>query len=830
MTKKLLFLSAFAASTCMYADGWEKPVYTGSFQPLTPDAEMYIYNTGAKQFLTEGNDWGTHASVDDRGLKVIVKTYADEGEEWDGKTYIISDYSLVKNNWYNMFITDGGGVYVDASSTATDIFFSFNDLGSNTYNIFGADRNPIWNTKGDMAGYIIGHYVNYHDSKNDIYSGTGVIYDYYGEDHSYGENEFNAVWTFVAPEDYAAYLEKLETYEAALQLGEEIKSAETMGVTGIDDEKNVYANTASTIDDIKAASETLNAKVLKYYEENVTPENPVDLTYMIENAECDNTSGWTNVILASTWENANMSAGWQTDWDEEAFTGSYLNIWGASLEGFVSQDIEGIPNGIYAFSVSALAQNEGATVYINENSKPLPADSKGHRYTIITNVLNGAINLGMSQGVTGENWMCLDNATLKYYGRGIEAYKFWLNELKETAKIEDGYIVQQALVDEYNEILNKVESADTEEKILGIVKDYEDIINRMATNAAAYDNLVRLSEEADDLTGLNEYYTGMLEDYFVETIQPIIESSDYPTLSTEEVNDLAKEYEGMIDEAQNYVWNKEKLESELMKAGDIYAECSETCTDAAAKAYNDFLTEYEEIDQSKVTNAELVSLLNDLFTIEFNLQIPDEKATDENPIDYTAKIYNPTFIGVDGWTNDGWSTFANNTWYGFDNEEGATTAGEDGNYLNLWNPGNANGYQQLAELPAGAYTVQFGAYADNEGFEVYANDESITIPVGQDDNGWRLRLYTIDVIVGEDGNLTLGARNTNGNVQWAMVDEFHIFYKGTESEIMTDVHDITPAASSNGNVYSITGVKVGNSLNGLAKGIYIKDGKKYNVK
>jgi hypothetical protein len=57
---------------------------------------------------------------------------------------------------------------------------------------------------------------------------------------------FRTSWAFVSQADYATYKEAVETYEKALMLGEKIAEAEAMGVTGLTEEKTVFANTSST--------------------------------------------------------------------------------------------------------------------------------------------------------------------------------------------------------------------------------------------------------------------------------------------------------------------------------------------------------------------------------------------------------------------------------------------------------------------------------------------------------------------------------------------------------------------------------------------------------
>ena len=820
MKKSLLIIATLISAVSVFADEWQQPKYSGSFQPLTPGDTVYIYNTEAGMFLTEGNDWGTHASVGTTGLKCVVNKHIEDEAEWDGKTYTIADSSVVKSAWKNLFI-NAEGLYVDRSSQA-DYFFSFVDLGNNKYNIYGADINPVYNAVGEMAGYVVGHFTRYINTRDGEATGTGVIYDYNGEDNDFQPGKFNDTWAFVSQADYAAYLAQTEIYQTAMKLKTLLEQATTFGVD-VAAEKAVYDNTSSTKQQLQDAYTSLNAKVLKYYETSVTPDSPINLTDMITDPTCDATNGWENAILASTWENANMSAGWQTGWEEEAFIDNYLNIWGASLQGLVGQSLSGLPNGIYVFSISALAEKEGASVYCNENTKTIPADSKGRKFSITANVTNGNVNFGIRQDVAGENWLCIDNASLKYYGAGLDAYKHWLSELKETAPDLSKELVQGKLVEEYNAILNRVADADTEEKILAVVKDYEDIIDRLSFNALAYNNLNDAINNGNTLaasTELNEYYGNQINDFIQLKAEPAIEEL---ALSTEEVNALIKELEGISSEAQEYIWNMEKLEAEASKAAQTYEDNKATCPASAADAYVKFADDYKSLDKSQLKSSDVLAMLNELYDIEFNLNLKDEPASDDNPIDYTAKIYNPSFDGVDGWTNDGWATFGNNTWYGFANEEGASSG--DGNYLNLWNKSNARGYQQISGLPAGAYTVQCGAFADKEGLQLYANDNIIDVEVGQNGNNEYMRIYRIDAIVGEDGILEFGIKNTNGGEIWAMVDEVHLMYKGTESEIMTCIKKVENTSVNEG-IYTLTGVKVNNML----KGIYIKNGKKVVIK
>lgn len=83
------------------------------------------------------------------------------------------------------------------------------------------------------------------------------------------------------------------------------------------------------------------------------------------------------------------------------------------------------------------------------------------------------------------------------------------------------------------------------------------------------------------------------------------------------------------------------------------------------------------------------------------------------------------------------------------------------------------------------------------------------------------------------GLLRVGIELRKGNtVNLVYMGSCHLYYYGSiadyETGIVT-VKDITNQ-TLNGSVYNLSGLKVGNSLNGLSKGIYIMNGKKYVVK
>lgn len=793
--KNSLFLAAFVVATSASAQ-WVEPEYAGPTSPLSVGDTVYIYNKEAKQFLTEGNDWGTHLSVGNEGVKCWVNQYALEGQEWDGATYTIGCYSNTKKGSYLMFFDANGNMYVDGSEAKPDFLFSFVDKGDNTYQIAGAAGNPTYNNSGDMAGYILGRYTNYVNAKDGITTGTGVICDY----PDYPEGEFQTLWTFVKQSDYADYAEKVAVYNCAIAFGEKLTEAEALGVTGLDEEKAVFNNLNSTIEDFESAAVSLEKKVLAYYEVTVNPENPV----IINQDECNSVTDWNNAIGASTWNTQTwIGDGWT------GFEGTTLNIWGASMNGTVKRSFTDLPNGIYVVSMAVFSEKMEAYAFANENIKSIAAGAAGKAYEVTTEVKDGTLTYGVGMENTGENWIALDNASVKYYGAGVEAYRYWLNGLLESAPSFDDACVQNALVSEYETVLASVNTAQTKEEILAIIPAYEEVLNRINLNIESYSALKSAIDAADQyVINANEYYANQINDYISETATPAYEEHE---MDTDEVGTIVTALGKLETEAQEYLWKKETLDSQTEALKTLYDEYSATCKEEDANAAADLIKKLAEMDYSQKTYADVLALLDDVYAAQFNLQVPAEEATDENPVDYTAKINYPSYdSNADGWTNDGWSTCGNNTgWYGFATVDGALG---DQNYLNLWTANAVCSVSQtLTGLPNGIYVAKVGAYADAQGFQVFANDNSLDVAVGQTGAGERGEWYEIVTEV-TDGTLTLGARNTVAAENWCMIDNWSLSYCGTHSEkIPSDIAAVgTMSASSS--IYTIAGVRI-NSLN-----------------
>lgn len=96
--------------------------------------DYYLYNVGAGKFLTSGNWWGTHAAVDDDGMRV---TLAGSGTD-----YTISTAVAFAGRYL------GSDAYMDNGTAATWTFTKVGD--TNNYTMKNGDNYFVW-TGGDVA-------------------------------------------------------------------------------------------------------------------------------------------------------------------------------------------------------------------------------------------------------------------------------------------------------------------------------------------------------------------------------------------------------------------------------------------------------------------------------------------------------------------------------------------------------------------------------------------------------------------------------------------------------------------------------------------------------
>ena len=492
MKKKLLFLGALALSSLSVCAQWVKPVPATtdlqiSEQVATEDGTValdtivyYMYNKDAGVFFTEGNDWGTQASVGQQGLKVFVSKYMNDEEEgveptWDGKTYFIHDYSNAKGAWHRLFIDSETHAYVDLGSQA-NYYWEIKKV-DDAYRLYGGELNPTYNPTEYPESYL----------GWDISAGTGKtgLTPVLNKAEEETPGTYCVDWQFVLPADYDAFQAKNVVYMAAEQLGTLIEEAKEKGVSTTAAEA-VYNNTNSTQEELEAATTQLRVDIAAAIENTVTPDNPKDMTaeYVVNYDFDVDTKGWATTTGAQNSVLATNKV------DGTHSTGSFWENWHSSPHsGKMYKVIENVPHGVYSLQMAAFTDyNSDAFVFANSDRVEVTS-SNMNTYKVMTIVEVDTLEIGLVKDEKLGQWMGIDNVKLMYYGNSIDSYKYYVeNAVTPVTYYEDGDHIyyQTAALDAYKEAIAQATNNDTKETLLAAIPALREADNVMKVNAAAY--------------------------------------------------------------------------------------------------------------------------------------------------------------------------------------------------------------------------------------------------------------------------------------------------------------------------------------------------------
>ncbi|MCM1312440.1 MAG: hypothetical protein NC206_03255 [Bacteroides sp.] len=557
--KLLLFATSMLVGASMSAQ-WTVPV------PATSDLQVsegtdtvvyYLYNKDAGMFYTEGNDWGTRASIGTTGLQVFVSKYQAPGEtegsllDWDGKSYILNNYSVAKGKWANFFFDTKSAAtcYVDYDGRDNaDYLLEWAKVGD-SYRFWGAEANDNV-TPDNYPGAYIG-------VDRSITADNTVVTGDVEKDLEDTPNTLLVDWQFVTTDNYAAYLAKYEVYEAAESLKAIIEEAKDKNVDTSAAE-TVYNNTNSTKEELEATTLAVKEAIALAIENSVSPSNPKDMTaeYVTNpDFENDTVEGWLTTTGASNSKTATNKS------DGVHFTGISYENWNANpFAGKTYQVLRNIPKGIYTVQMGAFCSyNSGAYVYANSDSVEV-VSSNPNTYAVTTLVDVDTLEIGVKQNEALSNWVGLDNVKVTYYGNSNESYKLWIDGIIESApdfNNTDEYCLQVATLEAYNATLEVVKAANTKEEILAATANYKSVLAETKANADAYAAFVQTVEygNATMEKGFEGPEADILGDYLIMEDEPSDENPygtatyilNTRTLSTAEIIEETARLQAIID-------------------------------------------------------------------------------------------------------------------------------------------------------------------------------------------------------------------------------------------------------------------------------------------
>ena len=562
-----------------------KPAKTQGFVASeTTDTYYYLYNVNGQRFFTEGNAWGTQASVGYTGLKVAFTADATYPS-----AYIFNDYSLAKKSWKMVFFDSKTAMYVDRGSQANYRWAVVQGEGTFRLQAANADNgNPGWTNNGETdPAYEEGKFVGW-----DAASNSTALHPYLEE----GENHF-IDWAFVSAEDYDAIAPALELYAAAIPLKEILDKAKEIGAD-VSAEEDVYLNEASTVEEINAAIKSAEEAIVKREQElasqnyeNATVDKPVDVTSLfITNPSYDTNKndGWKGDTPAfQSYTNAEF---YQKVFNTyQPLVGLHEGVYVLGVQGYyrpggaqdgytryTNKDTQIYDVKMYANSISQpiatayegagsakvgtgneseVTTADGSKIYIPNDMNSAAAYFKADRYhnAMLFEANADTITIGLKNSKSiGSNWVCYDNWTLTYYGSGEDAYaelaKNIATTLPDYSNLAEGTIFTQSVMDAYTEAKAAMSTATGKDGIKAAIAAAQEAAAAIELNIELWKKYEELCLKAEQV-GANEDYNELaregLEDYKMD----LDDAKRARTMTNEELQSICNEIEDRIDKA-----------------------------------------------------------------------------------------------------------------------------------------------------------------------------------------------------------------------------------------------------------------------------------------
>jgi hypothetical protein len=535
MKQRFLFLTALFMAvlnvSSAFADSWVMP--TPAASALKPGSKYYVYNVGTKKFISKGEAWGTQAIVDSLGMEAKLDTLSNGiysiAFTSTGKMVFRTNSDTKIGSGIAACFTDG-----NIGKGANHVYWSIKNIGNNLYTI----QVPAIYTSDYVAGKCLGVQPNHTSSAATPTYGT--YYDVDSTTYASG-----CQWQFVSSADYNTYFTSVQVYAEAQLLSREITKAQTDGLD-ITKAQAVYNNTLSTIDEMKAAI----AELYQQRANQASVSNPSDMTGRITNPTFDkDITGWTSTMNAKSNKIATNQAG--------DFTVPFFENWtteGSSLEGKMYQKIGGLQNGVYRLKAAVSAQNTKTAmadggVYLFGNDMRIGANTVTPAYKeVFVPLTTDTLEIGLMQNATStNNWLGLDNVTLTYYGKALEAYQYMTSSITDTWQTEFTDVVyKQSLYDVIPNLISAASTTTNAEDAITAYKNVNTAIESLRANIIAYTQFINKITAAENL-----YYSGYTTEELYDAYTKAQELYDAQSLTTEEISSEIVKLDSLMDVAKH---------------------------------------------------------------------------------------------------------------------------------------------------------------------------------------------------------------------------------------------------------------------------------------
>ena len=607
---KLLVLGALllvgsGVAKAVDANVWQKPTIAApevtTFTNYEVGKTVYLYNVASHLFYTNGNNWATRASLifatngdgngatkgqAIRGIKVEFTQTDDAKAKGDDVVELKDDVK-------------GAGTMISAFADAWDGIWTDNNTNANRF----------WKVTAKDGYYLISNVTTEPDKF------LGWQGDFTDTRLYLLEEGAGTQWKMVEEAVYNEWLAAVETsgfsfetfdaavnlYSAAMKLKEVLDKAEEISAD-VAAQITVYNNTNSTLDElntaITAAEEAIQKREKEMAEAGITTatvQNPADATSYIVNPDwaAGSTKGWSQAPSLEKHGDVYTAEFYNTTYDmNQTITGLPEGVYSLNLKGFYREG--GYSNSAFEKHLNG-KENLNAYIYITQDNdtvtKPLmsiykEASETGYgngtevtvtagdktvyipnmresaqiyfndgRYNVNTAYFNSTgadfmIGLKKTVGV-GSDWTPFNDFTLKYYGKGADAYQMWLTEqLKDYSElsIPEETVYTEQYKTAYDETLTSEKTATNVDEVNVALTDVTAAYNTLMLNIELWQKYQNLCEKAKQVAA-NEDYNELARESLADYDMDLQDNLNARVMTNEELQALCDEIEAAIDAA-----------------------------------------------------------------------------------------------------------------------------------------------------------------------------------------------------------------------------------------------------------------------------------------
>lgn len=579
----LFGLSAQAAVELIERTAPEAPSPTVNLESLEKTPATFVvgnyyvlFNKGAQQYFTEGNSWGTQASLGD--TPNLARFTIPEGKTLEDATLLFNNYSGAKSSWKLVFFDSATAMFVDRGSQANYYWQIVEGGEPNTYRLQSSPSNPTLNPTNN-PGFVGVAEAAAAGSALSPFLASGWI-----------------DWEFYTVPEWNEYGVAKDIFDKSQELKLVIEAAEAEGVD-VTSAAAVYNDMESTLDRIVTAINDLDND-RKNSLNGATADNPKSATAYITNPTFENASseGWLgtspNMVGSGAHGPANVAEHYNKTFDtyqtlqtlpkgvyELGVTAFYRGSFsdyqsGTNRNAFIyarqendtltavvqnpweAQNTEPMAGSTeWGVTASELSETvDGTTYYIpNDPSAGRLYFEKGYYKTRVFFAVEGdTARIGIRKDVAVTNdWTVFDNFSLTYYGNEEAAYGKWLSEFKKGVKDYSGAFCSNIYLEGINSVMEFTQ-ASNKKQVLACEEMINNAVDSVEHNIALWKEFQSVLADAIAVVAndaLDPDYTGDLGEWVEWDTEDILTKHE---LTNDSLANLIAQKKAEIEEAKKH--------------------------------------------------------------------------------------------------------------------------------------------------------------------------------------------------------------------------------------------------------------------------------------